>query len=85
MKDEKTQSIDEQNDFTEIKASLMGTEKALIIKMNDDDVRDRTAFENVAHLFAFCKQTLDKYIVVFNLLKLAILEGKTVIMVSDVT
>ena len=85
MKDEKTQSIDEQNDFSEIKAYLMGNEKALIIKMNDDDGRDRTAFEGVAHLFAFCKQTLDKYIVVFNLLKLAILEGKTAIMVNDVT
>ena len=28
---------------------------------------------------------LDKYILVFNLIKLAILDGKTVIMVNDVT
>ena len=27
---------------------------------------------------------MDKYILVFNLLKLAVLEGKTVIMVSDI-
>jgi len=39
----------------------------------------------VSHFFAFCKTTLDKYILVFNLLKLAVIEGKTVIMVSDVT
>jgi superfamily II DNA/RNA helicase len=86
VKDDKDQGIDEQNDFTEIKASLMGTEKALIIRMNDDETgRDKTAFEGIAHLFAFCKSTLDKYIISFNLLKLAILEGKTVILVNDVT
>ena len=63
----------------------MGTEKALIVKMNDhDDDREKTAYENAAHLFSFCKTVLDKYIIVFNLLKLAILEGKTVIMVSDI-
>jgi len=65
----------------------MGTEKALIVRMNDDEAsgRERTAFEGIAHLFAFCKTVLDKYILTFNLLKLAILEGKTVIMVNDVT
>jgi len=64
----------------------MGTEKALIVRMNDDDTgRDKTAFEGIVHLFAFCKSTLDKYIITFNLLKLAILEGKTVILVNDVT
>ena len=65
----------------------MGTEKALIVKMNDelDDGRERTAFESIAHLFAFTKTVLDKYILTFNLIKLAILEGKTVIMVNDVT
>ena len=36
------------------------------------------------HLFSFCKTTLDKYIFVFNMLKLAILEGKTAIMVDTV-
>ncbi len=79
-------SIDEQNDFSEIKSAWMGTEKALIVRMNDDinDEREKTCFEGVAHLFAFTKTVLDKYILVFNLLKLAILEGKTVIMVNDV-
>ena len=53
--------------------------------MNDDDAdKERTAYEQVAHLFTFCRTTLDKYIVVFNLLKLAILEGKTVILVEDI-
>ena len=52
---------------------------------DDDDAKDRTAFESIAHLFAFTKTTLDKYILTFNFIKLAILEGKTVILVNDVT
>ena len=64
----------------------MGTEKALIVRMNDqDEDREKSAYETVAHLFTFCKTVLDKYILVFNILKLAILEGKTVIMVNDIT
>ena len=86
VRDEKDLSIEEQDDFKTIKAALMGTEKALIVRMNDDaDDKDRTAFESIAHLFAFAKTVLDKYILTFNLIKLAIFEGKTVIMVNDVT
>ena len=78
--------MDEQTDFAAIKSAWMGSEKALIVRMNDDidEGKEKTCFEGVAHLFAFTKTVLDKYIIVFNLLKLAILEGKTVIMVADV-
>ena len=78
----------EQEDFKDIKQAWAGKDaKILTVRMNDDadEGRERTAFETVAHLFAFTKTILDKYILVFNLLKLAILEGKTVIMVADVT
>mmetsp|Transcript_7415 Transcript_7415/g.8962 ORF Transcript_7415/g.8962 Transcript_7415/m.8962 type:complete len:267 (+) Transcript_7415:581-1381(+) len=88
VRDEKDLSMSEQDDFKEIKEAWMGPDaKALTVRMNDDadESRERTAFETVAHLFAFTKTTLDKYILIFNLLKLAILEGKTVILVSDVT
>ena len=86
VQEEKDLGLEEQEDHTEIKTAFFGKDKALIVKMNDaDNDREMTAFETVAHLFTFCKTTLDKYIVVFNLLKLAILEGKTVIMVKDVT
>lgn len=65
----------------------MGTDKVLTVRMNDelDDGKERTAFESIAHLFAFTKTVLDKYILTFNLLKLAIVTGKTVILVNDVT
>ena len=36
-------------------------------------------------MHSFCKTTLDKYILVFSLLKLAIIEGKTLIVVDDIT
>lgn len=88
IRDEKDLSMSEQDEFKQIKSSWMDSaQKALIVRMNDDaDLgRDRTAFESIAHLFVFTKSLLDKYILVFNLLKLAILEGKTVIMVNDVT
>ena len=87
VRDEKDLSIDEQEDFKTIKSALMGAEKALIVRMNndEDDGRERTSFEGIAHLFAFTKTVLDKYILTFNLLKLAILEGKTAIMTCDIT
>ena len=87
VSDEKELHIDAQNDYAEIKTAMMGKDKALIIKMNtDEDLgKERTAFEVISHLFAFCKTVLDKYILVFNLIKLAILDGKTAIMVNDVT
>ena len=47
VSDEKELHIDAQNDYAEIKAAMMGKDKALIIKMNtDEDLgRERTAFE----------------------------------------
>ena len=87
VRDEKDLSMAEQDDFKEIKSAWMASEKALIVRMNDNanEGQDRTYFESISHLFAFTKTTLDKYILAFNLLKLAIVEGKTVIMVHDVT
>ena len=79
---EKDLTVDEQTDFSAIKQAMMGNQKALIVRMSDDDqdeANERSSFETIAHLFTFCKTMLDKYILVFNLLKLAILEGKTVI------
>ena len=50
----------------------------------NEEKREKTSFESVAHLFTLCKTTLDKFILMFTLIKLAIIEGKTVIMVKDV-
>ena len=61
----------------------MGTNKTLVIQMNEEET-ERSTFEQVAHLYSFCKTNLDKFILLFTLLKLAIVEGKTLIMVDDI-
>ena len=37
VSDEKDLTVDEQTDFTAIKTSIMGNQKALIVRMSDDD------------------------------------------------
>ena len=78
-------SVDDQTQFDEIKKSYLGSSKALIIQIKEEDDSQKTQFEQIAHLYSFCKTTLDKYILVFSLLKLAIIEGKTLIVVDDIT
>ena len=77
-------SIQEQEDFKSIKDAFVPEgDKTLTIKLNESK-REKTSFETVAHLFTFCKTTLDKFILMFTMIKLAIIEGKTVIMVHDI-
>ena len=51
--------------------------------MKEEEI-EKTDFEQVAHLYSFCKTNLDKYILLFSLIKLAIIEGKTLIVVNDI-
>ena len=78
-----TNSLEEQNDFKDIKQAFIGSNKALTIQMNEEEA-DKTDFEQVAHLYSFCKTNLDKFILLFSLIKLAIVEGKTLILVNDI-
>lgn len=52
--------------------------------MNEEE-SEKTDFEQVAHLYSFCKTNLDKFILLFTLVKLAIVDGKTLILVNDIT
>ena len=49
-----------------------------------EEETEKTDFEQVAHLYSFCKTSLDKFILLFSLIKLAIIEGKTLIVVNDI-
>jgi len=65
----------------------MGTEKALIIKLNPQshaDNKSLSLYEQISHLYVMTEHDLDKYILLFSCVKLAILQGKTVIMCNDV-
>lgn len=62
----------------------MGQDKALIIKLNHDVNQVQSLFERVNHLYVMCEANLDKYILLFSFIKLAIVQGKTVVMCNDI-
>ena len=78
------ESLDDQSDFKDIKNAYIGEKKALTIQMNEEE-GEKTDFEQIAHLYSFCKTSLDKFILLFSLVKLAMVEGKTLILVKDIT
>jgi len=41
-------------------------------------------FERINHLYAMCDQNLDKFMLLFSFVKLAIVQGKTVILCNDI-
>lgn len=51
--------------------------------MNDDH-RVKSKFERLEHYYALTHQQLDKFVLLFTLIKLGILDGKTVIYCTDV-
>jgi len=81
--DDSTQSVEDKVEFLKVKQSLMGEKKALIIQMKEE-IREQSQFEVTQHLYALCETNLDKYILLFSFVKLAIVEGKTIIFVNDI-
>lgn len=41
-------------------------------------------YEKIAHLYTMCEQNLDKFILLFSFIKLAIVQGKTVVLCNDI-
>ena len=56
--------------------------KALVIQLNEDQ-RKVSKFEQINHYFAVCKDDKDKYMIMFALKKLALIQGKLVIYTKD--
>lgn len=63
---------EEIKEFKAIKQHFMGTEQALIIKLNHDVNQKASLFERIGHLYAMCETNLDKFILLFSFIKLAI-------------
>lgn len=78
------QSLEDQSDFKDIKNAYMGDKSALQIQLNEVGA-EMTDFEQISHLYSFCKTSLDKFILLFSLVKLAMVDGKTLILVKDIT
>lgn len=80
--DESDQVDEDREAFKDLKVRFSGDKKTFLIKVKEDE-RQLSTFERVAHLFAVVSSTLDKYLLLFNLLKLAIVEGKCAIFVNE--
>ena len=88
-KEEQMNSMDQSmtENFNLIKTSFMGSPKkggkALIIQLNEDQ-RPVTKVEQVNHYYTICRNNLDKYLLLFTLKKLGMIEGKLMIYASSV-
>lgn len=89
VKEDELKQLDEAmtENFHQIKNSFMGPKdkggKALIIQLNEDQ-RPVTKLEQVNHYYAFCRNNLDKYLLLFALKKLGMIEGKLLIYAATV-
>lgn len=41
-------------------------------------------FEKIGHLYALCEENIDKFILLFSFVKMAIVQGKAVVMCNDI-
>ena len=87
--DKSSQAEDEEarENLSKIKEAFMGPKdkggKALVIQLNEDQ-REITKFEKINHYFIMCKNDLDKYIMLFGLKKLGLVQGKVLIFARDI-
>jgi phosphate uptake regulator len=51
----------------------MQSEKALVIKLNHNVQQSASLFERINHLYVMCEANLDKFILLFAMVKLAVI------------
>lgn len=89
VKEEILKDMDEQiaDNFNQIKKAYMGAKdqggKALIIQLNEDQ-RSVTKVEMINHYYSVCRNSVDKYLLLFALKKLGMIEGKLLIYASSI-
>jgi len=77
------QDESQRDNYNQIKKSFMGKNKALIIQLNEDQ-RQVSKFEKINHNYIICKNDKDKFLILFALKKLALVQGKLIIYVNDI-
>ena len=55
MRDEKDKPKDEVADFKLIKQTFMGSEKALVIRVDNESNKKVTLFEQIEHIYCMCE------------------------------
>ena len=78
-----TNEKSDNDNYKEIKKSIMGKDKALVIQLNDDH-RVVSKFEKINHYYVLCKNDADKFLMIFILKKLSLIQGKLVIYCNDI-
>jgi len=80
-----TANKDQEKEFTDVKESAFSNKKPVIIQLTQDkSIGKQTDFEKSEHFYALCQGSIDKFILLFTFVKLAICEGKTLIFAKDV-
>jgi superfamily II DNA/RNA helicase len=77
------QTHDDREAFKELKKRISGDSKTFLIKVKQEE-RQVSSFEQTHHLYALVSTMLDKFLILFDFVKLAIIEGKTAVFVNDV-
>jgi len=73
MRADQDKTAEEIEEFKSIKSHFMGDKKALVIKLNLKDERDLTLIERIQHLYCYTESQLDKFMLIFACVKLAII------------
>lgn len=73
--------LDEES--VEVRQAFTKGEKALVIRLNEE-IKTKTAFERIEHLYIKCMKDNEKYLALFAFLKLGIIEGKSLIFCNDI-
>jgi len=74
--------LDEES--KEVRTAFTKGEKALVIRLNEE-IRQKTAFERIEHLYIKCMKESEKYLALFSMIKLGIVEGKSLIYCNEIT
>lgn len=75
----------QRDNYLQIKKSFMGKEsgKSLIIQLSEEQ-RQLQSFEVVNHYYVMCKNDKDKYLMLFALKKLSMIQGKLAVYANDI-
>jgi hypothetical protein len=80
-----TADKDQEKEFQDIKEAYFSKQKPLIVQLDKEQTKGtQSAFEKTEHFYALCQGNLDKFIILFTMVKLAIAEGKTLVFCRSV-
>jgi len=77
-----TNEQDKEENFNDIKAAFLEEKKAVIVKLKDQ-TKSSTRFESIGHLLVKCESELQKFLILYTMLKFNVLSGRTLVFVDN--